>query len=81
MLNSHKRTRIVYFRVSEVEFHRLRELCQRSGVRNMSDLARSAIESLTRGDGDEFEREVRERLRQMEDSLDRIRAAINTGQV
>jgi len=47
----------------------------------MSDLARSAIELLTRRDGDSFEREVRERLRQMEDSLDQIRAAISTGQV
>jgi hypothetical protein len=81
MPNSHNRTRIIYFRVSEVEFQQLRDLCQRSGVRNMSDLARSAIELLARRDGESFECEVRERLRQMESSLDQIRAAISTGQV
>jgi hypothetical protein len=81
MANSYNRTRVIYFRVSEVEFQRLRDLCQRSGVRNMSDLARSAIELLARHNGNSFEHEVRERLQQMESSLHEIRAAINTGQV
>ena len=81
MANSYNRTRVIYFRVSDVEFQQLRDLCQRSGVRNMSDLARSAIELLARHNGNSFEHEVRERLRQMESSLDEIRAAISTGQV
>jgi hypothetical protein len=39
----HPRTRLVYFRVSEEEFQQLNEMCQSSGARSISELARQAI--------------------------------------
>ena len=48
----------------------------------MSDLARSAIEMMVETNGPhQFEREVTERLRQVEDSLKQIRAAMDMGQI
>jgi len=82
MANFRNRTRVVYFRLSEDEFQRFRELCHRLGARNMSDLARSAIEMMVETNGPhQFEREVTERLRQVEDSLKQIRAAMDMGQI
>jgi uncharacterized small protein (DUF1192 family) len=38
-----KRTRPVNIRVSEDEFHKLRQACEKVGSRNISDLAREAL--------------------------------------
>jgi ABC-type phosphate transport system auxiliary subunit len=38
-----KRNRLVYFRVSELEFDRFNDLCQRVGACNLSELARCAL--------------------------------------
>lgn len=40
------RNRVVYFRVSEDEFHRFRSICESRGARSVSDLARSAMHSM-----------------------------------
>ena len=74
MANFRNRTRIVYFRVSEDEFRQFNELCQRCGARNMSDLARSAIELLLRQNknGNHFEQQVTQRLQQLESCVDRL---------
>jgi len=40
------RTKVVYFRVSEAEFERYMAFCRTQGVRSISDLARSGLESL-----------------------------------
>ena len=37
------RNRLVYFRVSEEEFHQLQDLCERQQARSISDLARHAM--------------------------------------
>ena len=43
------RNRLVYFRISEDEFQRLRDLCDSEGARSISDLARLAVERLVQG--------------------------------
>lgn len=43
------RTRIVYFRVTEEDFHRLVGLCPVHGARSISELARSAVQNMIRG--------------------------------
>jgi hypothetical protein len=40
------RTKVVYFRVSEAEFERYTAFCRTQGVRSISDLARSGLETL-----------------------------------
>lgn len=40
------RERLVYFRVSEDEFHQFTSLCEQQGARSVSDLARSAVQRL-----------------------------------
>lgn len=40
------RNRLVYFRVSEDEFQRFMQLCEREGARSISDLARDAMHRL-----------------------------------
>lgn len=40
------RNRIVYFRVSEDEFHQFHDICQSAGARSLSDLARFAMRTL-----------------------------------
>lgn len=57
------RTRVVYFRVSEEDFHRLVDLCPARGARSISELARSAMQSIIRGAQDDpGDREVVETL-------------------
>jgi hypothetical protein len=40
------RERLVYFRISEDEFHQFVGLCEQEGARSVSDLARSAVQRL-----------------------------------
>lgn len=44
------RTRVVYFRISEEDFHRLVDLCPARGARSISELARSAMQNIIRGE-------------------------------
>jgi len=76
MANFRNRTRVVYFRVSEDEFQQYRDLCQRHGARNVSDLVRSAIEIMIRHSESDFERDVAERLRQLQSSVERLNQAM-----
>jgi DNA-binding transcriptional regulator GbsR (MarR family) len=40
------RERLVYFRVSEDEFHQFVSVCEQEGARSVSDLARNAVQRL-----------------------------------
>jgi DNA-binding transcriptional regulator GbsR (MarR family) len=40
------RERLVYFRVSEDEFHQFVRVCEQEGARSVSDLARNAVQRL-----------------------------------
>ena len=73
MSSSRNRSRILYFRVSEDEFERFKDLCQRLGARNMSDMVRSALLSMSRDQpSNGFERKVTERIRSLEESVARL---------
>jgi hypothetical protein len=41
-----RRERVVYFRITEDEFHQFASVCEREGARSISDLARSALRRL-----------------------------------
>jgi DNA-binding transcriptional regulator GbsR (MarR family) len=40
------RERLVYFRITEDEFHQFSSVCEQEGARSISDLARSAVQRL-----------------------------------
>ena len=40
------RERLVYFRISEDEFHQFVSVCEQEGARSVSDLARNAVQRL-----------------------------------
>ena len=40
------RERLVYFRISEDEFHQFNSVCEQAGARSLSELARSAVQRL-----------------------------------
>jgi hypothetical protein len=41
-----KRSRLVYFRVSDLEFEKLMELCRRAGANSLSELVRDAMQRI-----------------------------------
>ena len=45
------RNRLVYFRVSEDEFRQFNHICETTGARSVSDLARSAMQRLVQDGG------------------------------
>jgi len=57
-------------RVSDAEFQSFRELCQRHGAKNMSDLVRSAMKTMDSLRETSFETEVTHRLTNLENSLE-----------
>jgi hypothetical protein len=73
MTNLQNRTRVVYVRVSDAEFQRFRDLRQKYGAKNMSDLVRAAVETMGRQRETNFENEVTHRLQQLENSLDHLK--------
>jgi len=57
------RERLVYFRISEDEFHQFVGLCEKEGARSVSDLARSAVQRLIAdGDRQREEKEIAPRI-------------------
>ena len=40
------RERLVYFRITEDEFHQFAGVCEQAGARSISDLARNAVQRL-----------------------------------
>lgn len=66
MANLQNRTRVLYVRVSDQEFQQLKDLCQKHGARNMSDLVRTSMECMSRTHPSNFEAEITHRLRQLE---------------
>jgi hypothetical protein len=67
------RERLVYFRISEDEFHQFVGLCEKEGARSVSDLARSAVQRLI-ADG-ERQREEKELAPRIE-LLDKLIAEV-----
>ena len=60
------RQRLVYFRVTEDEFRQLNVVCESTGARSMSDLARTALQNLTNGSTDPASDRLSEKLNRLE---------------
>lgn len=61
------RERLVYFRISEDEFHQFLGVCEQEGARSVSDLARSAVQRLiTDGNRDREERDLAPKVQILE---------------
>ena len=61
------RERLVYFRISEDEFHQFLGVCEQEGARSVSDLARSAVQRLiTDGNRDREERDLAPKVQMLE---------------
>jgi len=67
------RKRLVYFRLSEDEFQRAASLCEASGARSISDLARLAVEEFLKVAAGDRTPVLDTRLR----DLDRILSELN----
>ena len=70
------RKKVLYVRVTDSEFLRYQDLCERHGARNMSDLVRCAVEAMNGTRQTSFENEVTERLRQLEASIANLRGTM-----
>jgi hypothetical protein len=72
MAVSHPRNRIVYFRISEDEFHQLVALCNETGTcRSVSELSREAVRQLIlngRG-GADGSNSIQESLRRVDQNI------------
>jgi hypothetical protein len=71
------RERLVYFRISEDEFHQFLGVCEQEGARSVSDLARSAVQRLiTDGNRDREERELAPKVRVLEQLIGELTAQV-----
>jgi glutaredoxin 2 len=64
------RNRVVYFRVSEDEFHEFLKMCDAEKARSLSDLARSALQRMLR-ERQEGEM-ISDRLKTFDDLISRV---------
>src|SRR5690242_16265850 len=71
------RNRIVYFRVSEDEFHRFHDICQSTGARSISDLARFAMQSLIQDGASDRPPQVFDKLTSLETMVNDLNRKIN----
>ena len=79
------RERLVYFRISEDEFHQFVGLCEKEGARSVSDLVRSAVQRLiTDGNRQREERELTPKIELLDKLIAEVKcqlqflATINT---
>jgi hypothetical protein len=67
---SKRRTRVIFFRVSDEEFQQLEKACESTGARSMSDFARLATRRLI------DQQETADESNAVVERLDRIESAI-----
>ena len=71
------RERLVYFRISEDEFHQFLGVCEQEGARSVSDLARSAVQRLiTDGNREREERELAPKMEMLEQLIGELTAQV-----
>jgi hypothetical protein len=71
------RERLVYFRISEDEFHQFLGVCEQEGARSVSDLARSAVQRLiTDGNRDREERDLAPKVEVLEQLIGELTAQV-----
>ena len=71
------RERLVYFRISEDEFHQFLGVCEQEGARSVSDLARSAVQRLIAGGNRDREgRELAPKVEMLEQLIGELTAQV-----
>ena len=71
------RERLVYFRISEDEFHQFLGVCEQEGARSVSDLARSAVQRLiTDGNRDREDRGLAPKVEILEQLIGELTAQV-----
>jgi len=58
-----RRNRLIYFRISEEEFEQIIHACKAKGARNVSELARAAVQEFIRTDKSEADKLVVDTIR------------------
>lgn len=79
-----RKSKMISFRLSPEEYQRLKDTCRLRGVRSISDLARSAMQTsiASGGEGGPWSDEVRDlrnRVRALSLQLDRLSTAVHAG--
>lgn len=73
------RERLVYFRVSEDEFHQFVSVCEREGARSVSDLARNAVQRLiAECQRDREDRELTPKVEKLEKLVTELTGQVQT---
>ncbi|HLN03150.1 MAG TPA: hypothetical protein VK335_27920 [Bryobacteraceae bacterium] len=73
------RERLVYFRVSEDEFHQFVSVCEREGARSVSDLARNAVQRLiAECHRDREDRELTPKVEKLEQAVAELTGLVQT---
>lgn len=74
---SNPRKRLVYFRLSEEEYLRFQQICERKGGRSLSDFARSAVLQTIGAEAPAGGGGTPEKLQKLDDSLRRLKTDLN----
>lgn len=73
------RERLVYFRVSEDEFHQFVSVCEREGARSVSDLARNAVQRLiAECQSNREDRELTPKVEKLEQAVAELTGLVQT---
>ena len=73
------RERLVYFRVTEDEFHQFVSVCEREGARSVSDLARNAVQRLiAECHRDREDRELTPKVEKLEQLVTELTGQVQT---
>lgn len=70
MVATHRKTKMVSFRLSNDEYHLLQGACEKSGARSVSELARSAMQRIILDTGAAGTDSAEANLRQLQIRLD-----------
>jgi hypothetical protein len=79
-----RKSKMISFRLSPEEYQGLKDTCMLQGVRSISDLARTAMQTLIASGGEAVPlsdevRDLRNRVRALSLQLDRLSTAVHAG--
>lgn len=71
------RERLVYFRITEDEFHQFAGVCEQAGARSISDLARNAVQRLiTEGQREQRDQDFAPQIQSLERLIGEVTAQL-----
>ena len=71
------RERLVYFRITEDEFHQFAGVCEQAGARSISDLARNAVQRLiTEGRREQQDQDFTPKIQSLERLIAEVTAQL-----